>query len=190
MTVQVGSSDKDVHVIYTIVSGNTVVESGRTDIGNALINRKFTYDEKYGNGLTLLFAWVKKGECHTHSVSIRRPVPDTKLKMKWTTFRDRLTPGQKEEWRMTVLRPDGTPADAQLMATLYDKSLDQIARHDWSFSPSVWLNVPYLPLHSPRVSGFSHGAWHRGSRFRGRNLPRAVLTAVFSRVHIMEWYGA
>ena len=161
VTVQVGSSDKDVHVIYTIVSGNTVVESGRTDIGNALINRKFTYDEKYGNGLTLLFAWVKKGECHTHSVSIRRPVPDTKLKMKWTTFRDRLTPGQKEEWRMTVLRPDGTPADAQLMATLYDKSLDQIARHDWSFSPSVWLNVPYLPLHSPRVSGFS--AWGMAS---------------------------
>lgn len=155
VTLQVGSSDKDVHVIYTIVSGNTIVESGRTDISNALINRKFTYREEYGNGLSMVFAWVKNGECHTYNVTIRRPVPDRQLKMKWTTFRDRLTPGQKEEWRMTVLKPDGTPADAQLMATLYDKSLDQIARHDWHFSPSVWLNVPYVNMNGPSFSGAS-----------------------------------
>lgn len=155
VTVQVGSSDKDVHVVYTIVAGNTVIESGRTDISNALINRKFTYDEKFGNGLSMVFAWVKNGNLHTYNVSLRRPVPDKKLKMKWTTFRDRLTPGQQEEWRMTIVKPDGTPADAQLMATLYDKSLDQIARHDWHFSPSVWLNVPYVNMNGPSFSGAS-----------------------------------
>lgn len=149
VTVQVGSSDKDVHVVYTIVSGNTVVESGRTDISKALINRKFTYKEAYGNGLKMVFAWVKNGKLYTHDVTLRRPVPDKKLKMKWTTFRDRLTPGQKEEWRLTVVKPDGTPADAQLMATLYDKSLDQIARHDWHFSPSVWFNLPSMWILSP-----------------------------------------
>lgn len=149
VTVQVGSSDKDVHVIYSIVSGNTVVESGRTDISNVLINRKFTYKEAYGNGLKMVFAWVKNGKLYTHDVALRRPVPDKKLKMKWTTFRDRLTPGQKEEWRLTVVKPDGTPADAQLMATLYDKSLDQIARHDWHFSPSVWFNLPAMWILSP-----------------------------------------
>lgn len=149
VTVQVGSSDKDVHVIYTIVSGNTVVESGRTDISNALINRKFTYKEAYGNGLKMVFAWVKDGKLHTHDVALRRPVPDKGLKLKWTTFRDRLTPGQKEEWRLTVVKPDGTPADAQLMATLYDKSLDQIARHDWHFGPSVWFNLPSMWILSP-----------------------------------------
>lgn len=159
VTVLVGSSDKDVHVIYSIMSGNTVVEKGRTDISNALINRKFTYKEEYGNGLRMVFAWVKNGECYTHDVAIKRPIPDKKLKMKWTTFRDRLTPGQKEVWRMTVLNPDGTPANAQLMATLYDKSLDQISRHDWSFGPSVWLNLPYAPLLSPQSLDISVCGW-------------------------------
>lgn len=162
VTVQVGSSDKDVHVIYTIVSGNTVLESGRTDISNALINRKFTYKEAYGNGLKMVFAWVKDGKLYTHDVALRRPVPDKQLKMKWTTFRDRLTPGQKEEWRLTVVKPDGTPADAMLMATLYDKSLDQIARHDWYFSPSVWLNLPAMWILSPNtniVTMFGMASW-------------------------------
>ncbi|MBQ8656697.1 MAG: alpha-2-macroglobulin [Prevotella sp.] len=142
VTVQVGSSDSDVHVVYTIVAGDDVIESGAFDQSNAIWNRKFTYQENYGNGLLLTFAWVKDGKLYRHAESIKRPLPKKKLTLRWDTFRDRLTPGQKEEWRLTVLNPDGTPADAQLMATLYDKSLDQINGHQWSFAPYIHIPVP------------------------------------------------
>lgn len=46
--------------------------------------------------------------------------------MKWTTFRDKLRPGQQEEWKLTVLYPDGRPAEAEMLATMYDASLDKI----------------------------------------------------------------
>ena len=53
-----------------------------------------------------------------------------------------MLPGQKEEWTLNVCYPDGKPAKAQLMATLYDKSLDQIAEHLWDFSSSYTNNLP------------------------------------------------
>lgn len=142
VTVQVGSSDSDVHIVYSIISGDKVLESGATSVSNSLINRKFTYKESYGNGLLLTYAWVKDGKMYAHRTTISRPLPDKKLKMKWTTFRDRLTPGQKEEWTLSILNPDGTPANAQLMATMYDKSLDQLSRHSWNFSTSTYMPLP------------------------------------------------
>lgn len=150
VTVQVGSSDDSVHVVYSIFSGDSIVESGVADISNELINRKFTYKEEYGNGLLLTYAWVKDGQCHAFSKELRRPLPDRKLRLKWTTFRDRLVPGQQEEWRLSVAMPDGTPARAQLMATLYDKSLDEIAAHSWSLEPQSWLPMPYAAWSYPQ----------------------------------------
>lgn len=142
VTVQVGASDPDLYIVYSIYTGDELLESGSVKKDGALINRKFTYEEEYGNGLLITYAWVKNGQCHIHQQTIRRPMPDKRLKLSWQTFRDRLTPGQQEEWQLKITKPDGTPADASLMAVLYDKSLDQIYSHHWSFAPSNYLPMP------------------------------------------------
>lgn len=149
VTVQVGSSAENVYIVYSVLAGNRVLESGAVDKSNELINRKLTYKEEYGDGVLLTFAWVKEGKVYTHEARITRPLPDKKLKLEWQTFRDRLTPGQKEEWKLTVKAPslsgkagDGTPVAAQLMATLYDKSLDQLQNHYWALSPYLNLQLP------------------------------------------------
>ena len=162
VTLQVGASDPDLHVVYAIYSGKKLIDSGYKDISNALINLKLTYEEEYGNGLLLTYAWLKNGVVHTHSATITRPMPDSRLRLEWATFRDRLTPGQQEEWTLRIVRPDGTPADAQLMATLYDKSLDQIEQHSWSLSTSHWLSTP--------STHWNHGFWGI-LRWSGYNRP-------------------
>ena len=142
VTIQVGSSDSDVHIVYSVFAGAQIIEQGAVDRTNRLFNLKITYEEAYGDGLQLTFAWVKNGKCYTHSAQIKRPLPDKRLRLEWSTFRDRLQPGQQEEWTLTVKDADGNPVDAQLMATLYDKSLDQLAKHEWSLSPYLWLSIP------------------------------------------------
>ncbi|MCD8297272.1 MAG: MG2 domain-containing protein [Prevotella sp.] len=152
--VQVGSSDSNVHVFYTAMSGNEVIESGIINISNEIKIQQLTYDEKYGSGLLFNVAWVKDGTMYTHNFKIQRPLPDKKLNLQWATFRDRLTPGQKEEWTLTVTKPDGTPANAQLLVTLYDASLDAIMPLKWTFNDnimqtlpsSVWKNLVYGKL--------------------------------------------
>ena len=155
VTVQVGASDPDLHIVYSLFAGNKMIESGSAKKNGELINRKLTYKEEYGNGLLLTFAWVKNGRCHMHQQTIRRPMPNKKLTITWQTFRDRLTPGQQEEWQLKMTKPDGTPADASLMAVLYDKSLDQINPHQWTFAPSN-----YLPMPSTAWQWTSWGSWH------------------------------
>jgi len=155
VTVQVGSSAKNVHILYSIIAGSKVLESGAVDKSNELINRKFTYKEEYGNGLLMTYAWMRDGKLYQHSVSLMKPLPDKRLDVQWATFRDRLTPGQQEEWTLTVKKPDGTPADAQLMATLYDMSLDQLTTHDWSLSPYTYIPLPSTNWMSGRWGGLS-----------------------------------
>lgn len=142
VTLQVGSSDSNVHLVYSLFSGDKVLENGRVDLSNQLLNRKLTYRDEYGNGVCLAYAWIKDGVAYQHYVTIKRPVPDKRLKVQWNTFRDRLTPGQQETWTMTVTKPDGKPADAQVMAALYDKSLDQFVTNDWRFTPFQYLLPP------------------------------------------------
>ena len=164
VVVQVGSSDKDVHIVYSIFSGDRLIRRGAVERSNELLNIKLTYKEEYENGLLLTFAWVKNGTCHTHTAEVTRPVPDKKLRLQWSTFRDRLTPGQKEEWTLTVKGPDGQPADAQLMATLYDQSLDQIVKHRWMLSPYLWLPLPSTSWNfagDTRLYGSAYRSWKR-----------------------------
>ena len=121
------------------------------------------YDESYDNGLLLTFAWVKNGKCYTHSAKIHRPLPNKNLTLAWTTFRDRLKPGQQEEWTLTVKDCKGNPVDAQLMATLYDQSLDMLQAHSWSLVPYLDLPLPtnnwVYPSRS-RISNMSSNYWN------------------------------
>jgi len=167
VTLQVGSSAKDVHMVYTLLAGNTIVERGSVDKSNELVNRKLNYQESYGNGLTITYAWIKDGKTYHHEKSLRRPVPDSNLQLKWETFRNRLEPGQQEEWTLTIVGPDGKPCNtfspdgkpfnAQLMATLYDKSLDQLVPHSW-------MLIPYLNLPMPSTTWNSR-TWMMSSCF-------------------------
>ncbi len=140
--VQFGATDADQHVVYSIFSGNKVLDSGAIDQSNSLTTWKLPYKEEYGDGIVVNFAWVKNGKMYAHKEYIERPMPDRHLNVKWTTFRNLLLPGQKEEWTLNITYPDGKPAKAQLMATLYDKSLDQIEEHSWSFNPAYSNELP------------------------------------------------
>lgn len=139
--VQVGSSENGAHFVYSIIAGNKLLEKGAWELGDSIVTLPFTYKPEYASGVVINYSFVKNGECYTRKISIARPLPEKKLNITWKTFRDRLTPGQKEKWTLQITTPDGKPAKAQLMSVLYDKSLDQLAEHTWEMSLgfSQWL---------------------------------------------------
>lgn len=143
--IQVGSSENGAHIVYSIIAGNKLLEKGAWELGDSIVTLPFTYKEEYASGIVLNYSFVKQGKCYTRMMSIARPLPEKKLDIAWKTFRNRLTPGQKEEWTLKITTLDGKPAKAQLMSVLYDKSLDQIAPHSWKMSLgfSQWLPSCY-----------------------------------------------
>lgn len=140
--IQVGSSENGAHIVYSIIAGNKLLEKGAWELGDSIVTLPFTYKEEYASGIVLNYSFVKQGKCYTRMMSIARPLPEKKLNIAWKTFRNRLTPGQKEEWTLKITTPDGKPAKAQLMSVLYDKSLDQITPHFWNLSLGFYQSLP------------------------------------------------
>ena len=133
-TIQFGTCDKDVHVVYALFKGDKLIESGSLKLDSSVVTRKFEYKEEYGDGICYTIAWVRDGKMYSHECTIKRPLPNNKLNLNWTTFRNKLEPGQKEEWKLSVTDNEGKPAYANVMAVLYDKSLDAISgKHSWYF---------------------------------------------------------
>lgn len=196
VTVQVGSSDKNVHIVYAVFAGERILESGTVERSNELLNRKFNYDETtMGSGVLLCFAWAKNGKVYTHNASIKRPTPDKNLRLTWKTFRNRLEPGQQEEWTLTALTPEGTPADAQLLATLYDKSLDQLVPLSWSIVPHENLPLPsthwtYVDRGVGVLSGYHHLGSLTVNNLKFSYFDHEAYPYVYSRFHPMRMYKA
>lgn len=156
--LQLGSSDPNVHVFYSFIADDRVIKSGALELDNSNYNLSLPYNESYGDGVVLTFAWVKEGKMYEHVEQISKPMPDKRILLKWTTFRDKLVPGQEEEWTLSAIRPDGTPADAQLIATLYDKSLDQIYTHYWRFYTNIHALLPRTDWNCYRFGANSYSA--------------------------------
>ena len=138
-----GTSHPDAYVLIDIYGEQGRIEHSILQLNDTLTRLTFPYKESYGKGVDMAFSFVKNGQLHTRRLSLNRREPSRKLDMKWEVFRDRLRPGQQEEWRLVVKTPQGLPAAAEVLATMYDASLDEIySRHQ---GLGVYFNryIPY-----------------------------------------------
>ncbi len=156
--VQVGSSENGAHIVYSIIAGDKLLEKGAWELGDSIVTLPFTYKDEYASGIVINYSFVKEGKCYSNTMRIARPLPEKKLNLAWKTFRNRLTPGQKEEWTLQITTPDGKPTKAQLMSVLYDKSLDVLENHLWDMSLGLYQMMPncywrnFLPMGSRALS--------------------------------------
>ena len=132
--VLVGSPCKDATLFYDVFGNGRLVESRRIALNDTLFRLELAYKPEWGESGKAWFALMRDGELHSFSVDLLKPAPDKSLRLQWTTFRSTLTPGKEEQWRLRVTHPDGRPADASLMATLYDASLDAFGAMGWSLT--------------------------------------------------------
>lgn len=190
VNIQIGTTQAEQYVAYTILAKDTIITQGNFTLNNS--NRLFSlpYKSTYGNAVCVSFAWVKQGKSYTHTVTLLRNLPTKKLQTRWTTFRDQLIPGQQETWTLEVLNPDGTSAAAQLMAVLYDYSLDQIHPHAWFFSPEMPRGSIYSPFRPANHYGFHLNAYQKLRYKTVRNLdidnfdPSLTAITAYPRIYI------
>ncbi|WP_353331836.1 alpha-2-macroglobulin family protein [Bacteroides sedimenti] len=135
-TILFGSVEKDVHVLYDVFVGGKQIESRRITLSDSVQRFEFPYKEEYGDGIFVNFCFVKNGIVSQQGNRIQKVLPDRNLTLKWETFRDKLQPGQKEEWRLTIKNSKEKPVKAELLAKMYDASLDKI----WKGNQGLYIN--------------------------------------------------
>ncbi|WP_116105905.1 alpha-2-macroglobulin family protein [Lewinella sp. IMCC34191] len=108
----------------------------RRDESDGSLTLSYTPTEEDRGGLMFELAFVRLNRSFTERRQLELPWDDKKLEVTYATFRDRLRPGEPEQWTIELRTPDGEPAAAAALATMYDASLDQLyAGQDWTFSP-------------------------------------------------------
>ncbi|BEH00469.1 hypothetical protein BSYN_27330 [Bacteroides sedimenti] len=144
-TILFGSGEKNVHVLYDVFSGGKQIESRRISLSDSVQRFDFSYKKEYGDGIFVNFCFVKNDTVYQQGNSIDKALPDKKLFLKWETFRNKLQPGQKEEWKLTIAEdPKDAPANAELLATMYDLSLDNIWKGAQQLRTYCERNVPAI----------------------------------------------
>lgn len=137
-----GTSKEDAFVMMNVFSGGKMLESKTLRLSDAIQRFEYPYKESYGNGLSVTFCFVKEGSVYQQTVMMVKRLPDKTLTMKWDVFRDKLRPGQEEEWKLTIKTPQGVPAAAEMLATMYDASLDKIWKQTQELKLYYNLSVP------------------------------------------------
>lgn len=136
--IRIGTKAPHAILFYDLLANGRTVESRRIALSDSLFHLNLRYRPEYGDGAKAFFAMVKDDKLYTFTAQVEKPTPDKRLLLHWTSFRSRLTPGAQEEWRLQVTRPDSTPAQALVLARMYDASLDAFAQERHAFS-NIWF---------------------------------------------------
>ena len=153
---------KDAYTIYYVVTGGKVIDS-QEKIINGKITRTLKCSKEWGDGANIYIMYAKEGKIYYYRKTVNVPKPDKKLKLEWHTFRDHLTPGQQETWTLTVKDKDGKPVEgANLLASMYDASLDELSSFDWTFQipfvshiTSMWFRYTSPSSVNPLILHYS-----------------------------------
>lgn len=129
-----GVSEK-VNLLYELWQSNTLLERKWLKLNNE--NRLFSFPRRtqYKEGITLTFTHVKEGEFYTESIDLLPEKKKKTLNVKLDVFRDKIRPGAGEEWRISVKDIEGNSSLAEVLAGMYDFSLDKIyPAQEWRLS--------------------------------------------------------
>lgn len=98
--------------------------------------------EKDRGGMSVSLTTVYENRLHNEHIMIPVPWTNKQLTLEWKTFRSKLKPGQEEEWSLTIKGHQGEAVAAELVAAMYDASLDALyqphAFPGLSLYPNYW----------------------------------------------------
>ncbi|NDV65555.1 alpha-2-macroglobulin family protein [Bacteroides sp. 224] len=139
-----GTSLKDTYIFMDVFCGKNRIKSEVLRLSDTMKKFDIPFESKeYEEGVVVVFAFVKNGQIYQECVRLSKKQPNKKLELSWETFRDKLRPGQQEEWKLRIKDTQGSAATAELLALMYDASLDKIRENKQQLSVNYtfnWIN--------------------------------------------------
>lgn len=144
--IRFGTSAKNTAVLYEIMFGNKILESKWLKFNNEIRDFEIPFKNEYGAGINVFFTFMKDEKFFTEQITITRKVAEKKLTPTLSVFRNKLQPGEKAEWTITIPDAGNDKKAAELLVGMYDASLDAIRPHSWNFNPAYRESVSFSPL--------------------------------------------
>lgn len=146
---QVNSSGK-VKYLYELERDGQILEKHWFDSEGQQVH-KIPIKEEYRGDVTLHAVAVINNRMYSKTENIRVPYTNKKLNIQFETFRDKLKPGEQEQWRIKITAANADKAMAEMVASLYDASLDVFRVNNWN---AAFFNSFYSRLRWQSLNGF------------------------------------
>ena len=134
-TAIIGTGYDTGRAVVEISQSGKILQRFWTEAGRTQWPVAVKVGDEHRGGFTVRTWMVRDGRLHTLAQTVDVPWTNKKLAIAWERFTRRLEPGAKEVWRAKISAvlpvPAGEPAAAEMVATLYDQSLDALAQHQW-----------------------------------------------------------
>ena len=140
--VEAGTSADNLFVVQSINRIALNSREGKTDYSFVKLDEEkktftFPVTESDLGGFGTAWVFVKHNRVYTSQVPINVPWSNKELKMEFLTYRDKALPGSKESWSIKISGNKNEKVAAEMLASMYDASLDQFTYHSWN-KPDVW----------------------------------------------------
>ncbi len=152
--ITLGTAAKEIFVTLDVQRRNKSIKKQIIVLRDEKKTIEFPITQKDVGGFSVLYSLAAYNSHVTGKANIQVPYPSTDLQIETVTFRDKLLPGQQETWTFKVKGPKGDKVSAELLASMYDASLDEFRGHYWSFNP---INYPYYFSNQTRSGNHSFG---------------------------------
>ncbi len=159
-----------------------IVQSYWTEPGNTQVLIRQKVSEQMRGGFVLRVTYVRENRAYLTSRTVNVPWSNKELSVKWEHFESRLKPGQKSTWSAIISGPDSENAVAEMVATLYDASLDAFKPHHWPASFGRYFRKDSASISMDfqnRAAILRHrlGRWqtqHKSASMRYRSYPHLI----------------
>ena len=134
--LQIGSASKDITVVVQIEKNNKIAETYLVKLNNKIKTLKIPVQKEDVGGFAIKYHFVNYNYFKSGSFLINVPEePKSSIQIKTNVFRDKLQPGAEETWNFTIKNDKNDAVAAEMLASMYDASLDEFKSHNWRFNP-------------------------------------------------------
>lgn len=149
-----GTTEAPIHVLLELTKDNSILLRKWVNVKRIEQELQSILEAHRGN-LHYFYSYAKDGRSFNQQGSILVPWSNKDLTIEYGTFRDKLLPGQQEEWTIKVKGPKGDKVAAEMVAGMYDASLDAFAANNWGLNvwPSSYSNINYQAASFQNVQG-------------------------------------
>lgn len=130
----IGTHDKNVKVLYETEQRNEIISKQWLTLNDEQKLIEIPIEEKYRGNIAVHFTFVKHNRDYHFDQVLTVPYTNKELDISFETFRSKLYPGQQEEWKIKIKGKKGEKVTAEMLATMYDASLDAFRSHNWMFN--------------------------------------------------------
>lgn len=133
--ILIATAAEDVTILYEIEVDGKIVSDRLIQLSKGQKVIQIPVLEEHRGNFSVNFTAIKSGRLYSTTQVIIVPYSNKQLDISFETFRNKLIPGAPEEWKLVIKGPNGTKIAAELLATMYDASLDEFASNYFYLNP-------------------------------------------------------